>query len=46
VNSFLSSLESKYGGSNSTSEPTEEEFEAIQEKIESRRKGSKKSKQK
>ncbi|KAJ6756337.1 CHAPERONE DNAJ-DOMAIN SUPERFAMILY PROTEIN-RELATED [Salix purpurea] len=39
VNSLLSSLESKYGGSNSSSEPTEEEFEAIQKKIESRRKG-------
>ncbi|KAB5519478.1 hypothetical protein DKX38_023797 [Salix brachista] len=36
VNSLLSSLESKYGGSNSSSEPTEEEFEAIQNKIESR----------
>ncbi|CAK7342470.1 unnamed protein product [Dovyalis caffra] len=46
VNSLLSSLEAKYGGSNATSEPTEEEFEAIQKKMESRRKGSKKSKQK
>ncbi|KAI5583912.1 hypothetical protein BDE02_06G048200 [Populus trichocarpa] len=46
VTSFLSSLESKYGGSNASSEPTEEEFEAIQKKMESRRKGSKKSNQK
>lgn len=46
VTSFLSSLESKYGGSNASSEPTEEEFEAIQKKMESRRKSSKKSNQK
>ncbi|KAF9679687.1 hypothetical protein SADUNF_Sadunf06G0040400 [Salix dunnii] len=45
VTSFLSSLESKYGGSNASSEPTEEEFEAIQKKLESRRKSSKKSNQ-
>ncbi|KAJ6408192.1 hypothetical protein OIU84_011493 [Salix udensis] len=46
VTSFLSSLESKYGGSNASSEPTEEEFEAIQKKLESRRRASKKSNQK
>ncbi|KAB5551829.1 hypothetical protein DKX38_009140 [Salix brachista] len=46
VTSFLLSLESKYGGSNASSEPTEEEFEAIQKKLESRRRASKKSNQK
>lgn len=41
---MFSSLVSKYGGS-AASEPTEEEFQAAQKKIQSR-KASKKSKQK
>ncbi|KAK9986712.1 hypothetical protein SO802_031663 [Lithocarpus litseifolius] len=43
--SMFSSLVSKYGGNSSVSEPTEEEFEAAQKKIESRR-TSKKSRRK
>ncbi|KAK6945327.1 DnaJ domain [Dillenia turbinata] len=43
--SMFSSLISKYGGS-SASEPTEEEFEAAQRKLEKGRKQGKKSKQK
>lgn len=44
LHSMFSSLASKYGGDNAASEPTEEEFEAVQMKLESRRKASKKSK--
>uniref|UniRef100_A0A2P2KKS7 Chaperone protein dnaJ 6 isoform X2 n=1 Tax=Rhizophora mucronata TaxID=61149 RepID=A0A2P2KKS7_RHIMU len=43
--SMFSSLVSKYGGSNAAPEPTEEQFEAAQKKLESR-KASKSSKQK
>ncbi|GAB4851579.1 Chaperone protein dnaJ 6 [Ancistrocladus abbreviatus] len=43
--SMFSSLISKYGGNQSSSEPTEEEFQAAQRKLESL-KASKKSKQK
>nr|XP_023896390.1 chaperone protein dnaJ 6-like [Quercus suber]POE56009.1 chaperone protein dnaj 6 [Quercus suber] len=43
--SMFSSLVSKYGGNSSVSEPTDEEFEAAQKKIESRR-TSKKSRRK
>lgn len=43
--SMFSSLVSKYGGDNAVSEPTEEEFEAAQKKIESSR-TSKKSRRK
>ncbi|KAF3976815.1 hypothetical protein ACB098_09G125000 [Castanea mollissima] len=43
--SMFSSLVSKYGGNSSVSEPTEEEFKAVQKKIESRR-TSKKSRRK
>lgn len=43
--SMFSSLVSKYGGRGDASEPTEEEFEAAQKKLESR-KSSKKSKRK
>lgn len=42
---MFSSLVSKYGGSGQVSEPTEEEFEATQRKLESL-KASKKSKRK
>lgn len=42
INSMFSSLLSKYGGGD-TSEPTEEEFEAAQRKLE-RNRSSKKSK--
>lgn len=40
---MFSNLVSKYGGSNDASEPTEEEFEATQKKLESKR-SSRKSK--
>ncbi|XP_062167222.1 chaperone protein dnaJ 6-like [Alnus glutinosa] len=43
--SMFSSLVSKYGGGNAASEPSEEEFEAAQKKLESRR-SSKTSKRK
>lgn len=43
--SMFSSLVSKYGGVSAGSEPTDEEFEAAQKKLESRR-ASKKSKRK
>ncbi|KAI3742307.1 hypothetical protein L1987_59987 [Smallanthus sonchifolius] len=43
VDAMFSSLVSKYGGGEPSSEPTEEEFEAAREKLK-KRKGSKKSK--
>ncbi|KAJ0745990.1 putative chaperone protein AtJ6 [Helianthus annuus] len=43
VDEMFSSLVSKYGGGEPSSEPTEEEFEAAREKLK-KRKGSKKSK--
>nr|GMC84338.1 chaperone protein DnaJ 6-like [Ipomoea batatas] len=42
MNSLFSSLASKYGGDQSTPEPSEEAFEAARQKLESKKKSKRK----
>ncbi|KAJ0596757.1 putative chaperone protein AtJ6 [Helianthus annuus] len=46
LDSMFSSMVSKYGGGQPSSEPTEEEFEAARQKLENHKKGSRKSNRK